>query len=92
MRFHFAQQIQPANGTIVADCENGIAGDFRKWSIGDREQFPQALRQLADDETLVVDREDGSVYRVNLDEAIEAGVGGHTIEVEDGCYVRAEVL
>lgn len=92
MQFSFANSVNPLNGNLVEVFPDGIGGKFRAWSLDDATKFPNASRLLAADDVLVVCREDMRVYRVDLKEAVAAGVGGEVIEVADGEFVRADVL
>ena len=93
MRFTYAQQVDPLNGLYSAECKTGIEGEFRQWGPSDSEEFPQADRQLTADQCLVVDRQSGSVYAVDLTEAINSGmmIDG-AVEIVDGQYIRQSVL
>ena len=68
VKFRYAQQVQPLNGQITHEFPNGLLLEsWRPWSLADQSQFPQADRQACGD-SLVVNRIDGSVFIVPLDE------------------------
>lgn len=90
--FSYARQVEPLTGAITHELRIGVEGQFRVWTLNDREEFPQALRQTAADCCLVVDQKSGSVYEVAVNEAVAAGLPVDTVEVVEGEFVRADAI
>lgn len=90
----YATQIQILNGRALATIDHlpVSAAEFRDWGQSDRQQFPQAEKQLATDDCLIVHRRTGEVFCVSIDDALHAGLTPDVIEVADQHFVRANTL
>ena len=82
MFFSFVKQLNPVTGEIIETVTDGLAAEFRRLTPVECESYPRAMSQLDLDECLVVERADGKVFAVPVDEAKAAGLYSELADVQ----------
>lgn len=84
-----ATRIQILNGQQIETASNLLVSKqtHRAWNLNDMDEFPQAEKQLAADELLIVDRRDGSVWAISANDAAAVDIG-RVIEINEGQFIR----